>query len=175
MKMIFKCLTGSRAYGTNIETSDWDYKGVYIQTISEVLTSKYKDQYLIGKDEQYFEVKRFVELLKSANPTVLEMLYSHSMTTSSEWNILVQNASNFLTKKCIQSFGGYAVQQIKKAKGLNKKMNWEKEKTVRKNPIDFCTVVSGTSGQSKSLIAYLKECGINQEFVGISSLDKMPN
>ena len=107
--MIFKCLTGSRAYGTNIETSDWDYKGVYIQTISEVLTSKYKDQYLIGKDEQYFEVKRFVELLKSANPTVLEMLYSNSMTTSSEWNILVQHASKFLTKKCIQSFGGYAV------------------------------------------------------------------
>jgi hypothetical protein len=56
---------------------------------------------------------------------------------------LFENRDKFLTKKCKHSFGGYAVQQIKKAKGLDKKMNWEKGRVVRKTPIDFCYVYLG--------------------------------
>ena len=49
----------------------------------------------------------------------------------------------FLTKKCRFSFGGYAVEQIKKARGLNKKMNWEENEMVRKSVLDFCYVTQG--------------------------------
>ena len=99
----------------------------------DILTFGYKDQFELNKDEVYYEVRRFIELLGSANPTVLEMLYSPEdciLGKEPEWDILMKYRSEFLTKKCQYSFGGYAIQQIKKAKGLNKKMNWEKETMV---------------------------------------------
>lgn len=171
--LIFKCLSGSRAYGTAIETSDWDYKGVYIQPKNDILGFKYKEQINVGKDETYYEIKRFIQLLQTANPTVLEMLYTEPMHTSSAWNILQENKHKFLTKKCLLSFGGYAVAQLKKARGLDKKMNWEKDKTVRKNPIDFCTVFK--DGKTGSLTEWLAHMGMQQEFIGLAGLDKMPN
>lgn len=137
--LIFKCLSGSRAYGTNIESSDYDYKGVYVQPDNDILGFKYKNQIDVSKDITYYEIRRFIQLLQTANPTVLEMLYTKADYEHPVWKILYSQREKFLTKKCIQSFGGYAVAQLKKAQGLNKKMNWEKEKTIRKTPVDFCT------------------------------------
>lgn len=173
--IIFKCLTGSRAYGTDVPESDYDYKGVYIQNKDELSGFNYQPQIQIGKDETYYELRRFLELACSANPTILEMMYTNPMVSSPVWEELLKHKSKFLTKKCLNSFGGYAVQQIVKAKGLNKKMNWEKEKTVRKTPIDFCTVFDDSNGQSKPLTRFMKEEGLRQEYIGLASIDKMPN
>ena len=30
-------LVGSQAYGTNIETSDFDYKGIYMQSVDDIV------------------------------------------------------------------------------------------------------------------------------------------
>ena len=57
-------------------------------------------------------------------------------------DILVHR-DEFITKICKDSFGGYARQQIKKAKGLDKKQNWEKDKVTRKDVLDFCYVIEG--------------------------------
>lgn len=37
MRTIFKAIVGSQAYGTNIPTSDTDYKGVYMQSEDDLL------------------------------------------------------------------------------------------------------------------------------------------
>src|ERR1035437_9099826 len=144
LSLIYKCVVGSKAYGTFIEgKSDIDYKGVYMQNVNELISFGYKEQIEIGKDECYYEVRRFMQLLQSANPTVLELLYSPAdciIQTSPYFDLIVQHRDKFLTQKCLLSFGGYAVAQIKKAKGLDKKMNWEKERVVRKDVLDFCYV-----------------------------------
>lgn len=170
--LIFKCLTGSRAYGTNIETSDYDYKGVYIQQDNDILGFNYKEQINIGNDETYYEIRRFIELAQTANPTILEMMWTNSDIQHPVWNYIIENRKLFLTKKCLNSFGGYAVGQLQKAKGLNKKMNWEKEKTIRKTPIDFCFVHS--DGKSISVKEWLKKQGMKECYIGLCGLDRMP-
>ena len=48
---------------------------------------------------------------------------------------------DFITKQCQNTFAGYAIAQIKKARGYNKKMNWEENSMVRKGVLDFCYIL----------------------------------
>jgi hypothetical protein len=144
---LYLVIRGSHAYGTNIETSDTDFAGVFIQSADDIFGFKYKEQINDDKnDTVIYEVKRFLELLGSNNPTVLELLntpeecilYKHPV-----FDMILNDRDNFLSKKCANSFGGYARQQIGKAKGQNKKQNWEKDKVTRKDLLDFCYVIEG--------------------------------
>lgn len=171
-KMIFKAVVGSQSYGTSTSTSDVDYKGVYVQPIEDILSFRYKEQYEAGKDESYFEVKRFIQLLASANPTVLELLYSPDdcvLQKDPLFDLIIAQRDKFLTKKCLNSFGGYAVAQIKKAKGLDKKMNYEKHRVVRKDVLDFCHVFE--RGVAIPVKNWLKSENKKQEHCGLSSID----
>lgn len=69
----------------------------------------------------------------------------------------------------MKSFGNYAVAQIKKAKGLNKKMNWEKNKVERKTPLDFCYVYN--EGKTVPIDMWLFRKGMNQKCCGLVALD----
>ena len=138
---------GSQAYGTAIPTSDIDYAGVYIQYIDNILGYGYKEQINDDKnDTVFYEIKRFLDLVSTNNPTILELLntpedcilYKHPLIGE-----ILQHRDKFITKKCSNSFAGYAIQQIKKAKGQNKKQNWEKDKVTRKDVLDFCYVIEG--------------------------------
>lgn len=174
---IFECIIGSTAYGTNLPTSDVDIKGVYRQPNSDILGLKYQEQRNIDKDTTFYEVRRFIDLLGSANPTVLEMLFVDGRFIKHidpSFQIIRDQRYKFLTKNCANSFGGYAVAQIKKAKGLNKKMNWEKERIERKGILDFCTVFLPTSGNTTVLNDWLSKKGFKHEYIGLTKLDKMP-
>lgn len=171
MNLIYKTIVGSQAYGTSTPESDIDYKGIYIQPVDDILTFKYNEQIEKGKDECYYEIRRFLQLAQSANPTILEMLFMPDEfieIDSPEFQLLRSHKDRFLTKKCAMSFGGYAVAQIQKAKGLNKKMNWEKNRIERKTPIDFCYVYS--EGRSTPLAKWLKDKGLKQELCGLTAL-----
>lgn len=171
-KLIFKAIVGSQSYGTSTPTSDIDYKGVYMQSIDELISFGYKEQIDVSKDECYYEIKRFLQLLQSANPTVLELLYSPSsciITTSPQFELLVQHRDKFLTQRCLHSFGGYAIAQIKKAKGLDKKMNWEKERVQRKTPLDF--VYAYQNGKTMPIEKWLHNENKQQERCGLVALD----
>lgn len=143
--IIFGCIVGSHAYGTNVEGSDVDKKWIYVQSAEDLFINGYKPFIELNKDETAYELSRFIELAKKANPTILELLYTpedcvlyrHPAAIN-----LFYNKHLFLTKECRLSFGGYAVSQIEKAQGLDKKMNWEKENTDRKSVLDFCYWIS---------------------------------
>jgi hypothetical protein len=140
-KVIFGCIVGSHAYGTNVEGSDIDRKWVYVQSADDLFINGYKPQIEISKDETAYELSRFLELAQKANPTILELFFAPNdcIIYQHEAFDKVRAIRNyFLTKKCRLSFGGYAISQIEKAKGLDKKMNWEKERTERKDVMDFC-------------------------------------
>lgn len=171
-QIIFKTMVGSQAYGTATPTSDQDFKGVFIQNADDILTFNYTEQIESSKDECYYEVRRFLQLLQSANPTVLEMLFmpqEYIIEQSPLFGLTVEQRHHFLTKKCMHSFGGYAIAQIKKAKGLDKKMNWEKARVSRKTPLDFCYVYK--NGKTMPLERFLKRENISQEHCGLVKLD----
>lgn len=175
MDIIFKAIVGSHAYGTNIEGSDIDRKGVYIQSPEDVLERGYREEVRAGKDEVYYEIRRFVELAAGGNPTVLELLYSPPDCIEEEhplWELLKSRRDEFLSLSCKYSFGGYAYAQIQKARGLDKKMNWEKEKTIRKTVLDFCYVLDPDSHfKSMPVKDYLKREGLVQEDCGLAAID----
>lgn len=175
-KVIFECIVGSHAYGTNIETSDIDIKGVYQQANTDILGFNYKEQVNVDKDTTYYEIRRFIELLAQANPTVLEMLFVADRfikINTPQFQILRDNRQLFLTKQCANSFGGYALAQIKKAKGLNKKMNWEKDKTIRKTPAEFCYIQNRQ--RAVQLDEFLSNNDLQSKYCGLSAINHMPN
>jgi predicted nucleotidyltransferase len=170
---LFIAIRGSQAYGTQIPTSDTDYAGVYIQSQSDIYGTKYKEQINDDKnDTVFYEVKRFLELVASNNPTILELLntpedcilYKHPL-----YNLILEHKNKFITKVCAKSFGGYGIQQIKKAKGQNKKQNWEKEKVTRKDLLDFCYVLKGE--QTIPWKQWNLEKGYEEKFIGITNVE----
>lgn len=59
---IFKAIVGSRAYGTDIETSDTDYKGVYMQSTDDLISFGYKEQ----KDENKYVCHHYINTMLAA-------------------------------------------------------------------------------------------------------------
>lgn len=162
-------IRGSQAYGTNLPTSDIDYAGVYIQSQEDIYGTRYKEQINDDKnDTVFYEIRRFLELVASNNPTILELLntpedciiYKHPL-----FDEILKHRDSFITKVCAKSFGGYAIQQIKKAKGQDKKQNWEKEKVTRKDVLDFVYVLEG--GQSIPWKVWNSERGYEEKFCGV--------
>ncbi len=99
-QIIYKCLVGSQAYGTAVEGSDQDYKAIYCQGFNDLLGFGYKEQREVTKDETHYEVRRFLELCASNNPTMLEMLFmpdEHVLHTTGHWEIIRAKRHKFLT------------------------------------------------------------------------------
>src|SRR5688572_31031736 len=113
-KVIFGAIVGSHAYGTNVEGSDIDRKWVYVQSPMDLFINGYRQQVEIGKDEVAFELSRFLELAKKANPTVLELMFTPDDCVIYEhptWSLIRNLRKQFLTKECRWSFVGYAISQ----------------------------------------------------------------
>lgn len=167
---------GSQAYGTATPNSDIDIKGVYIQSVYDVASLyNYKQQIMPDKDTTHYEIKRFLELAGSANPTILELMWMPDRCIQVKnplWIKYIENNRNlFLTKQCCNSFMGYAYQQLYKAQGLNKKMNWEQDRITRKKPIDFCKWIGG----DWSGIGYCKLDDLDAEdtTLGLTKIDNL--
>jgi len=169
--ILFETIIGSQAYGTATPTSDIDKKFVYILPLDYILGTEYVEQLNVNKDYTGWELKRFLELLGSQNPTVLELLNSPEdciITKHPLFDYILEHKNDFITTGCKNSFGGYAVQQIKKARGLNKKQNWEKDKVTRKDLLDFCYIIEGE--KSIPWKEWNKVKGYDEKFCGITNV-----
>lgn len=122
-KIIFKAIVGSRAFGTNVEGSDSDIKGIYIQHPDDIVGFNYQPHAVVTKDETYYEIRKFIELLSDGNPTSIELLFGPAdciLVNEPSFKFLLDVKNSFVTKKCISSFGNYAMQQFGKAEIHNR-------------------------------------------------------
>lgn len=141
--IIFECISGSRAYGLATETSDIDIRGVYILPLEQFYSFDYQDQVSDERNNViYYEIRKFLELLGKNNPSMLELLNIPADC------ILYQDplfdkikANDYLSKLCKDTFAGYAMAQLKQARGLNKKILNPMDKK-RKSILDFCYVLN---------------------------------
>jgi hypothetical protein len=111
-------------------------------------------------------------LLKS-NPTVLEALFvpeSKIITPPSELVApLFANRDQFVTKECFKPFIAYAIEQIHKARGLNKKI--VNPVTERLTPFDFAyTFYKQGSTKIKN---WLNNRGLDKDFCGLVHIPNM--
>ncbi|MDQ2770108.1 MAG: nucleotidyltransferase domain-containing protein [Bacteroidota bacterium] len=146
--ILFEAVSGSRAYGTSLPHSDTDLKGVFVLPEAQFFGLDYLPQVANDtNDEVFYELRRFVELLLKNNPTVLELLGTPADCIIYQHPLFAQfRAADFLSKRCRASFAEYAVAQIRKARGLNKKIN-HPEPPARKSVLDFCYVTAGAGAQ----------------------------
>ena len=174
--LAYKFIRGSHLYGTNVETSDVDFGGVYIADTDVLLglSEKYEPQISDEKhDTTYYELGRWVELLMKANPNALESLFAPDKFIIGDIHPAVQlirdNRDLFVTKECFNSLYGYGKSQIAKARGLNKKC--VQPVLERKEVLDFCYTFKGQGSQSMK--EFLVEHGLDQKYCGLVNIPNM--
>ena len=174
--LAYKFIRGSHLYGTNVETSDVDFGGVYIVDNETLmgLPEYYEPQISDEKhDTTYYELGRWVELLMKANPNALESLFAPDEFIIGDIHPAVQlirdNRDLFVTKECFNSLYGYGKSQISKARGLNKKC--VQPVLERKEVLDFCYTFKGQGSQSMK--EFLAERGLNQKYCGLVNIPNM--
>ena len=111
-------LGGSHAYGMDKKDSDLDVRSIALNSKSEILLGKDFEQVVdTDTDTTVYSFNKMIELLKSNNPNTCEILgledwqylYLHPIGQE-----LINNRKMFLSKICIQSFGGYANSQLRR-------------------------------------------------------------
>jgi predicted nucleotidyltransferase len=172
--IVFEGIVGSQAYGISTPESDVDIKGVFIQPLEDILGFGYVEQVSDEKnDTTYYELKRFLQLLQTNNPNILELLNLPEdciLYKDPIFDEILSRKKSFISSKCSLSFGGYAVEQIKKARGMNKKIVNPME-PERKGVLDFCYVPFEQG--SIPVKEYLKMQDWSQEACGLSSIPHM--
>lgn len=173
--IIFEAISGSRAYGTSLPTSDTDIRGVFIQPLKSILRDGYIDQIADNKNDIiFYELKRFLELLSNNNPNIMELINMPDdcvIYKDPIYDKILDVKKKFISKRCKVTFGGYAIQQISKATGLNKKMNYDKEEMKQKSVLDFCYAIH----DNKSILVekFIKDnyVELTIDDIGLSKLD----
>lgn len=139
-------LAGSKAYGTNLPTSDTDIRGIFVAdelyhrspwyTVNEIEIPE-------DEDTKYYELSKFLKLLVDQNPNIVESLWVDEediLSTSPGYELLRANREQLLSSKVAFTFSGYAVSQLKRIKGHNKWIN-NPQPEQAPQMIDYVTMV----------------------------------
>lgn len=167
--ILFEAISGSRAFGLATENSDTDIRGVYYLPKDKFFGLDHIPQISNEtNDITYYEIGRFVELLQRNNPNILEILASPEDCILHKSPLIdLLKPEDFLSKLCKDTFAGYAISQIKKAKGLNKKILNPIDKE-RKSILDFCYILQNQG--SVPLKKWLSENRKVQEKCGLVNI-----
>jgi len=125
---ILEIKTGSHLYGTNVETSDEDYAGIFMPSEEYVFGLKnvaevdlgVVDKGADGKntaeaiDRKLYEFRKFINLAMANNPNIIEMLFveeKNIIFCNDVGRKLLEHNHLFPSKQAAQKFIGYAKSQ----------------------------------------------------------------
>lgn len=175
-RLLYEYVRGSHLYGLNVETSDIDTSGVFICSPNELLGLgfDYKEQVSDERhDNTWYEIGNYLKLLLKSNPTALESLFVPKNKIIGEVHPFMQtildNKNEFITKDCFAPLFGYAREQIRKARGLNKKI--VNPVTKRLTPLDF--VYTFYKQGSTKFVNWLEYFGMYQKYCGLININNM--
>lgn len=116
--IILLTLGGSYSYNTNVEDSDLDVRGIAIERPEEILGLGKFEQFIDKKtDTTIYGLKKVIQLMLNCNPNVIEMFGTKDeqlLICNKYGKILKDNVHLFLSKRAINSFGGYATAQLRR-------------------------------------------------------------
>jgi uncharacterized protein len=143
-RTVFLVVSGSHAYGMATETSDYDYRGIFIppmysyiglmdkiENVNDTDVYKYFDVGLLktdprvdgsdpneAPDMQLLEISKFIRLALQNNPSVLETLFIDDYVIKHPvMDVLIANREKLLSKSCKARFCGYAISQLRRIEG----------------------------------------------------------
>lgn len=128
MVEILRVLVGSRAHGLHSETSDYDYRGVFVHPTEAVLSivgDKPKDTSWVEHDPKQagntiddtsWEIGHFLKLSLQCNPTILEVFTAPVVGTPTAEGLELRSVFPYVwdPKRVVDSFVGYGLNQRKK-------------------------------------------------------------
>jgi predicted nucleotidyltransferase len=129
-------LGGSLAYGTNTPESDLDVRGIAINSATEILTNQNFEQVLDNAtDTTIYSFNKMVKLLTDCNPNTIEilgLLPEHYLYINEVGQYLLDHKDIFLSKRVINTFGGYANAQLRRLdnKAMRTVGQYEQEKHI---------------------------------------------
>jgi hypothetical protein len=167
--LLFDAVAGSHAYGTQIAASDQDRRGVFVAPNSLIGGLDHIEQVSDERSDQvYYELGRFMELLLRNNPNALEIIAIPDDCVKFRHPLFDRlTPAVFLSRLCEKTFGEYAMGQIRKARGLNKKIvNPQPEK--RHSMLSFCHVPEGQG--SVPVLDWLAGRGIEPSRCGVTAV-----
>ena len=138
-KILFKCYSGSRLYGTNGENSDVDIKGVFLPDLNDLILGKAPKHYnfTTGKnnekngkddvDETYYSLHYFLELISKGDTNALDLLFAYTnyeqvIVDTPEWSEIIENKDKLITSN-MKSYLGYCKSQSLKYSFKGEKLN----------------------------------------------------
>ena len=112
-------------------------------------------------------------LLSKGNPNALESLFVPEGMVVGDIHPAIQevlkNRDKFVSKEVVKSLSGYAFNQIKKARGLGKKI--VNPVTERKDVLDFCYTFKNQGSQP--IKEFLAENHLDQRYCGVVNIPNM--
>ena len=115
---IYLVAGGSYGYGTYSSASDLDLRGVLVEKEAYLYGLKTFEQFEnIEYDTVIYGLKKFIKLALQSNPNVLELLGVDDdciVLCTESGSLLRQNSQMFLSKAVINSFGNYALAQLRR-------------------------------------------------------------
>lgn len=114
---------GSHSYGTNIESSDEDFKGICLPSKEYFLgfTKKFEQAELKAPnpDVVIYDIRKFFNLSAGCNPSLIEILHTDSsdhLFISPIGQEIIDHKNDFLSKRAKFTFSGYAIAQLHRIK-----------------------------------------------------------
>lgn len=109
MKLICKFIAGSHLYGTNIEGSDEDIRGVFLPDHSSLIGLKNeKEVYtetIENLDFTYVSLKHFLNHVLNGSPNYTEWFFVNNyIIKTSEWDEILKLQDYLISKKTLNKF-----------------------------------------------------------------------
>lgn len=156
--LIYKVISGSKAYGLDTPESDTDIRGITIPPKQYYFGLENFEQYEASADNVIWSLKKFIKLASACNPNIIEVLFideQHILFINKYGKILRDNRDLFLTKRARYTFGGYAYAQLKRIKSHRK---WIMNPQTMPMKEDFFRekIAILENGQKKSYMKFLE-------------------
>jgi len=165
-KKIFQTQFGSHVYGTNTPSSDTDYKGIFQESLENILLKRSKDSIVQGRskefgerntsedvDVEWKELRQFIDDCCTGQTYALDLLFTPEkwwVDNSPEWEFILKNRSKLISKR-VEPYIGYCRRQAGKygLKGsrlgeLHRVLDFFKDKDPKKLVGEFVEDLSKT-------------------------------
>ena len=175
-RVIFHAVWGSHAFGTNTSASDRDTAGVFVMENAHYLAAQEPLRQLSDErnDNRFYTLKNFLEMAANANPNILDLLFIPDdcvLLTTAYWSKILASRHIFISRQAGKSYCEYALAQIKKAKGKNKRVN-NPEPVEPPVAEDFCKFIPWNDGDAlPGRPTDLKSAGIDLAEFHISAME----
>lgn len=146
MRVITKVLVGSRLHGLHNEHSDFDYRGIHITPLKEVL-SPFRHvgntSWIEGDvDNTSYELADFCKQATAGNATILEVFFSNEIVETTDIAAKMrENWQKFIdTDRVVMASRGYASNQLNKMQ-LFDDIGVKDQRRTSKFAIAYCRVL----------------------------------